>query len=902
MSDPLSPVVVALLASDPDRTTAALEAVAAQTAPVRATYVVGSGAGPEGDGRVGRVVDVVESADRDVTHIWLLHDDARPRPDALSALLRESERVDASVASSKLLDAEDEHRLESVGGATDVVGFPYTGLQPDEIDQEQYDVVRDVAFAPGASMLVRRDLLRGLRGPDPKLEPGAAEIDFSQRARLSGGRVIVVPSSEVLHEGSCRARVPTWRRVAGRYRATAKAYQWVTLLWVLPLALVLGLVEALIRTFTGRPLALVDELRAWIWNVIHLPSLISERRAVRRLVGDEELFRYQVGGSAGLRILGADLADRSRRRAEASGRPVGEWVARSVTIWQTPGFAAAIVLVVASLVAVRTGLLRDLPATGFALPLSIDSVDALRSAGGWWNLGGLGSATPLHPSVIPQALAGFLVSPDSARVAVLLATAAIGALGAWRLASVLELRASARLVGAVGLIAGPATAAALTQGHPAVLGSAACAPLLMATLIRPPRTTVWGRVGSVAGMSIGLGVAAWFAPLTLVAIPLAALVSMAAGLASWRRLGSLFLAVALAAGWSAPYLLFVSAETLVLGHGLFWDISLVIGALMAAAALLGIVAADESRVRVVGAGSLLLGLGVVASRLTGAGLGREVWSAGLVTAAIGVMLLSAGLVDGLGGERSWLNRMTHGLATLAAVALILWSSGPLVWSGTYGLPDTDWTERLEFAGARADLHGPDRILLLGEGLPGERRSVLGTPYRLLVSPGLEEAWIGPQQTGDVMLEDALRTMYESRPVRPGEVLAGFGIKWVVVEGSTPFDSTFEGVLDMRRLPIPDAAVFENLEPSPIASTETGVAWTMVGLGFEGPSAVSIDVRVNASAGWSPIDDRDGWAMVLDGSDGAVRFVPSPAIEFAGYGAAVLTVLVTGFWIGTRRRP
>lgn len=903
MSVPSAPVVVALLAADPERTADALAAVDAQTVGVRATYVVGGGEpGPDGDGRVERVVDVVERADRDVTHIWLLHDDALPRPDALGALMRESERTDASVAGSKLLDASGHDRLESVGGATDVVGYPYTGLQPDEIDQEQYDVVRDVAFAPGASMLVRRDLLRGLGGPDPALEPGAAEIDFSQRARLSGGRVIVVPSSEVMHAASCRARVPAWRRVAGRYRAVAKAYQWVTLLWVLPLALSLGLVEALVRTFTGRPLALIDEIRAWIWNIFHLPSLISERRAVQRLVGDEELFRYQVGGSAGLRALGADLAERSRRQAETSGRPVGAWVARTATIWQTPGFTSSIVLGLAGLIAIRSGVLGDLPATGFALPLLIEPTDVLASAGGWWNLGGLGSPMPLHPSVIPQALAGFVFSPDTARVVVVLVSGAVGAVGAWRLGSVLQFRASARFVAALSLAAGPATAAALSEGYPAVLGAVAGVPLVLATLIRPPRQTRWGTFGSIAGLSAGIGVSAWFVPLSLVAIPLTVLVLAAAGVVAWRRLGVLAAATVLAAGWAAPFLLYVSMETLVSGPGMFWDPGLLMGALLAVAAVGGLVSADDSRARVTGAGGLLLGMGVVASRITASGAGREVWAAGLVVAAVGTMMLAAGLVDGFNRKESWLNRAVHTVSTLAVVAAVLLGAGPLVWTGTYGLPDADWAERIAFSTARADRHGPDRILLMGEDLPGEHRSVLGTPYRVLVLPGLEEAWISPEQAGDVALDDALVDLYESSVVRPGGVLAEFGIKWVVLEGVTPFDATFESVLDMKKLPIPDASVFENLEPSPIASTRTGVAWSADGLGFEGPAAGEVLVHTNSSPGWDLLDSREDWGMVLDGQSGRVTFTPEPIIEQSGYAAAALAVLAVAAWVATRRRP
>ena len=119
--------------------------------------------------------------------------------------------------------------LLAVGVATDVFSAPYTGLQDDEVDQEQYDVIRDVAAVTGASMLVRRDLYRGLGGVDRALASNAAAIDLCQRARLRGARVVVAPASEVLYQGP--DPTPDWRERAGEIRSMIKAYGPVTLLW-----------------------------------------------------------------------------------------------------------------------------------------------------------------------------------------------------------------------------------------------------------------------------------------------------------------------------------------------------------------------------------------------------------------------------------------------------------------------------------------------------------------------------------------------------------------------------------------------------------------------------------------------------------------------------------------------
>ena len=188
------------------------------------------------------------------------------------ALLRETGRHDASVAGSKVLIEGSDDRLDSVGEATDVFGEPYSGLDPEELDLEQYDVVREVAFVSPISMLVRRDLLSGLGGLDPELSLDAAGLDLSQRARLAGGRVIVVPSSEVFHPLDCPDHQPGWRQQAGRQRAMLIAYKPVTLSWVLPTGFLAGLADGLGQLLLGRLRPLLATVFGWVWNMGMLPS------------------------------------------------------------------------------------------------------------------------------------------------------------------------------------------------------------------------------------------------------------------------------------------------------------------------------------------------------------------------------------------------------------------------------------------------------------------------------------------------------------------------------------------------------------------------------------------------------------------------------------------------------
>src|SRR5699024_12637694 len=67
----------------------------------------------------------------------------------------------------------------------------------------------DLVLAVGtAGMLVERGLWRRLGGPDPVLGPFEDGRDVSQRARLAGHRVVVVPRAVVRH---ARAGYRGWR-------------------------------------------------------------------------------------------------------------------------------------------------------------------------------------------------------------------------------------------------------------------------------------------------------------------------------------------------------------------------------------------------------------------------------------------------------------------------------------------------------------------------------------------------------------------------------------------------------------------------------------------------------------------------------------------------------------------
>ncbi|HEX5631076.1 MAG TPA: glycosyltransferase, partial [Acidimicrobiia bacterium] len=431
---PNAPRVVAVIsADDADLLVPCLDAVGQQVyGPARVIVVGGNdevrrvAAAREAMWRphVGAVYDAIGA---DFDYVWVLRQRTRPEPGALAALVSDGLRVDASVAGSKVVDAADPELLVSVGYATDVFDSPYTGLQAGELDQAQYDVIRDVAAVAGSSMLIRRDLFRGLGGLDPKMPPVSAAIDFCQRARLRGGRIVVVPSSVVRYQGPDPA--PRWRERAGETRAMIKAYSPLTLAWALPLAFLVGLAESIIGIFIGR-FALPGVIAAGLWNLFHLPSAVKARFVARRgrAVGDEELFRYQVSGATRLRALWDDVAMRIRARfPEGVLSGFADAVEAGQQRIRNPGFFVGLVVIIFSLVATREIWSERLPVVGYSLPPPDSALATLRAYAGGWNPGGLGSPEVLLPAVAGTAVVQLIaLSHGGFAVALLIVAGVIG--------------------------------------------------------------------------------------------------------------------------------------------------------------------------------------------------------------------------------------------------------------------------------------------------------------------------------------------------------------------------------------------------------------------------------------------------------------------------------------------
>ena len=139
--------------------------------------------------------------------VCFLNNDVEVPPGWLGPLVAALAEPGVVAVQPKLLQHGDHGRFEyagASGGFLDAYGYPFTRgriFDTMEEDRGQYDDARDVFWATGAALVVRRDAFEAAGGFDESFGMHMEEIDLCWRLQRLGGRVRVEPASEVYHLG-----------------------------------------------------------------------------------------------------------------------------------------------------------------------------------------------------------------------------------------------------------------------------------------------------------------------------------------------------------------------------------------------------------------------------------------------------------------------------------------------------------------------------------------------------------------------------------------------------------------------------------------------------------------------------------------------------------------------------
>ncbi|MCJ7437150.1 MAG: glycosyltransferase [Acidimicrobiia bacterium] len=775
-----------------------------------------------GDPGFGGAANEALAAVDGATFLLVCHDDVALDPGAVNLMVGEAYRSNAAIVGPKLVEADNPDLLLDVGRAIDRLGGSHTGIEPGEVDQEQHDGVRDVFYVSSAAMLVRADLFRELGGFDPDTFPGSEDLDLCWRARLAGARVMVAPDARGRHHEAAGMRgdgdVPDVHAVArARVRVILTCYSKTTLLWVVPVGLIVTLVEAIVFLPTRRRRAAGAGFGAWWWNLLHFGRVRRARRDAqsRRAIHDGDLHELQAGGGA---RFGAFLA---HRHADQRLQSLSEGMrATSESLGDALRTPAAIALLTAFVVLIfgsRALFSHGVPAIGTFMPWPgvKGLLTELTSA---WRHTNLGSTAAPPPAIAVMAGLGTLLlgGVGLAQTLVVVGSFVVGAAGAYRLARGLAAGPAAAAVTALvyGVVPVPRNAIAAGRLGPLVLY--ALLPFLVLLVVRAGRFS--GIVGSARRPLLGIGIAtaiaaAWYPPaaVAVVVVGLTFLVAslfVGGGMAALRAVGASLVGVLGAALLLAPWTVTVldsrrDLAALGIAYHPHLDLSQVLrfqsgpagagvapwGLLVAAAGAL-VLARGPRLAWAVRAWALTVsGFAIVwlPSRLA-PGTAVAAPEAGLALAALGVAV-AAGITIGAAAEEladakrfAW-RRVVVGIAVAGVVLGGLGFLGDSV-SGRWGAPDGDWASVLSFTQDRA-AEGEFRILWVGDPdvLPLDPVESGAGPAWVLTRNGPGDArslWRAPITDADRVVSRALDVAVDGNTARLGRLLAPAGVRYVAV--------------------------------------------------------------------------------------------------------------------------
>lgn len=776
-----------------------------------------------------------------------LHDDAAPEPGAIATLVNEAVRSNAAVVGGKLVQLDDRKRLLQVGESVDKTGERSTLVEAGELDQEQYDAVRDVFVVPGGCTLVRADLFHAIGGFDEGIDLLNDDLSLCWRAHVAGARVVVAPDAVIGHAEALAERSdPSLRRqrlVRHRLRTMLACYTGWHRARVLPQAAFVATLEVVYSFLTGRRTQARDVVAAWRWNWQRREEIKALRAQIDgfRGVPDAEIRRFQVRGFS---RLNAFFRGATGRDDGPSDRAQGAWrgLARGVRTGELrwPVIAWAITIVIVGFGS-RHLILRPVATVGGFLPFDQGPGDLFDAFLSGWRTTGLGSSSPAPTAFGLLAGAGALLfgAMGTLRQLLLLGSIALGLVGAYRL---LRPTASPRAQ-AVALVVYGAIPVAYDAVADARLGSLAvyaASPWLLGQLGRAAGWAPFGAIdgepgpgvrspdllGRVAAIGVLLAVVSAFdpavLPLTVVVVVALAIGSVVAGAPRGvpRLLVGGIGGVAVAAALHVPWLLdFVLpgatweqvvghagvAETPTLGTLFRFDVGPVGGSLLALgfpiAATLPLLIGREWRfdwaVRAWTVALVLIGLTWAGGedRLPLALPPAETMlapaaAAMAIAAGLGVMAFEVDLRQYHFGWRQ-IASIVAGLALVIGAVPTMLDAG----NGRWYLPAGD----LETTFGFLEQEDPGfRVLWIGHPdvlpLPGHSLDLpdTGEPTSDDVVyatsqdglPGITDGWPGSEDGPTRLIEDALVLAAEGETSRLGRLLAPMAIRYVVVPSAS----------------------------------------------------------------------------------------------------------------------
>jgi hypothetical protein len=226
--------------------------------------------------------------------ILIVNDDTTVHPDCIRHLVSAFEQQPRLAACQpKILSAENPSYFEyagSSGGFLDMFGVPFLRgrmIETVERDEGQYDDEREVLWASGAAMMIRRSALQVVGLFDEAFFAHQEEIDLCWRMHTMGYSMRVIPRSAAYHIGGgtlpYSSPLKTFFNYRNNWRLLIKNFCLWPLVVVLPSRLVLDLGTIFYFALKGRPRHALALAKALVCVLLSFPSALRARASVQSI-------------------------------------------------------------------------------------------------------------------------------------------------------------------------------------------------------------------------------------------------------------------------------------------------------------------------------------------------------------------------------------------------------------------------------------------------------------------------------------------------------------------------------------------------------------------------------------------------------------------------------------------
>jgi len=242
-------------------------------------------------------------------YIVFLNNDVNIHPNSIKEAIQVLENHDEiALAQFKLLNFFKRNRIDCVGETTDIYGNSVE-LGHDEIDEGQYDKIKEILCAAGSACIFRKNIINEVGYYDPEFVIGYEDLDFALRVWLKGYLVVIIPSAEVFHRrgASYSGESLELKKLSLKVKehfyknqiaTILKNYSLKNLIRILPILLSTYFLMFLGEAFIRRDYKLgISRLRAILWNIKRIKYLIHQRWIVQKKIrrcSDDVILRLMM--------------------------------------------------------------------------------------------------------------------------------------------------------------------------------------------------------------------------------------------------------------------------------------------------------------------------------------------------------------------------------------------------------------------------------------------------------------------------------------------------------------------------------------------------------------------------------------------------------------------------------